>query len=108
MQKLYHRGIFTPASGLNEQNQQGTDFFAVPSDFLYNYRMDEVYELGDLIVLKKKHPCGSNEWKVVRLGAEIGLECLKCQHRILLTRRELSHKKKNLPNKPTQAPENPA
>mgnify|MGYP001077810287 FL=1 len=43
-------------------------------------------KLGDVVCLKKKHPCGSDEWEVVRLGADIGLKCLKCQRRILLER----------------------
>ena len=43
-------------------------------------------KLGDVVRLKKKHPCGSDEWQVVRLGADIGIKCLKCQHRILLER----------------------
>ena len=43
-------------------------------------------KLGDVVRLKKKHPCGSYEWQVVRLGADIGMKCLKCQHRVLLER----------------------
>ncbi len=43
-------------------------------------------KLGDIVRLKKKHPCGSDEWEVVRLGADIGIKCLKCQHRVLLAR----------------------
>ena len=43
-------------------------------------------KLGDVVRLKKKHPCGSYEWQVVRLGADIGIECLKCQRRVLLER----------------------
>jgi len=43
-------------------------------------------KLGDRVRLKKKHPCGSYEWEVVRLGADIGLKCLKCQRRVLLER----------------------
>ena len=42
--------------------------------------------LGDVVRLKKKHPCGSNEWQVVRLGADIGIKCLGCQRRVLLER----------------------
>jgi hypothetical protein len=42
--------------------------------------------LGDVIRLKKAHPCGSNEWVIIRLGADIGIKCLKCQHAILLDR----------------------
>ena len=42
--------------------------------------------LGDIVRLRKKHPCGSYEWQVVRLGADIGIKCIKCQHRVLLKR----------------------
>ena len=43
-------------------------------------------KLGDRVRLKKKHPCGGDEWEVVRLGADIGIKCLKCQRRALLKR----------------------
>ncbi len=43
-------------------------------------------KLGDVVRLKKKHPCGSYEWQVIRLGADIGIKCLKCQRRVLLGR----------------------
>jgi len=42
--------------------------------------------LGDVVRLKKKHPCGSDQWQVVRLGADIGIRCQGCQRRVLLTR----------------------
>lgn len=50
--------------------------------------------LGDVVRLRKPHPCGSSEWTVVRLGADIGLRCRGCQHRILLPRGELERKLK--------------
>jgi len=43
-------------------------------------------KLGDIVRLRKPHPCGSYEWEVVRVGADIGLKCLKCQRRVLLAR----------------------
>ena len=43
-------------------------------------------KLGDVVRLKKKHPCGSYEWQVVRLGADIGIKCVKCQRWVLLER----------------------
>jgi hypothetical protein len=43
-------------------------------------------KLGDVVRLKKKHPCGGYEWQVVRVGADIGIKCLKCQRRVLLER----------------------
>ena len=45
--------------------------------------------LDDVVRLRKPHPCGGYDWKIVRLGADIGLECLQCKRRVLLTRREL-------------------
>lgn len=42
--------------------------------------------IGDIVRLKKIHPCGGYEWQVVRLGADIGIKCLKCGRRVLLTR----------------------
>ncbi|NPV55655.1 MAG: DUF951 domain-containing protein [Anaerolineae bacterium] len=47
-------------------------------------------QMNDVVRLRKPHPCGGYEWKIVRLGADIGLECLTCGHRVLLTRRELN------------------
>jgi hypothetical protein len=42
--------------------------------------------VGDLVRLRKPHACGGSDWTVVRLGADIGLRCTKCQHRVLLAR----------------------
>lgn len=42
--------------------------------------------LDDVVRLRKPHPCGSYEWRVVRLGADIGIVCLKCGRRVLLPR----------------------
>ncbi|MEE8443530.1 MAG: DUF951 domain-containing protein [Dehalococcoidia bacterium] len=50
--------------------------------------------LEDVVRLKKVHPCGSYQWKVVRLGADIGLRCLGCGRRILMERRILERRLK--------------
>jgi len=47
---------------------------------------------GDVVRLKKKHPCGSYQWQVVRLGADIEIKCLKCQHHVLLKRSVLERR----------------
>ncbi|MHB8933774.1 MAG: DUF951 domain-containing protein [Bellilinea sp.] len=52
--------------------------------------------LKDILRMRKPHPCGSYDWRVIRLGADIGLECLVCNRRILLTRRELSRRLKTI------------
>lgn len=48
--------------------------------------------LDDVVQLRKSHPCGSDQWLVVRLGADIGLKCCKCQRRILLPRSTLERR----------------
>ncbi len=50
--------------------------------------------LDDVVRLRKPHPCGGYEWKIIRLGADIGLECLGCGRRVLLTRRTLARRLK--------------
>lgn len=42
---------------------------------------------GDVVRLKKPHPCGSYDWKIVGLGTYIGLKCLRCNHKVILERR---------------------
>ena len=67
-------------------------------------------QLNDRLRLRKPHPCGSYDWTVTRLGADIGLECAICKHRVMLTRRELARRvKKVLPraSEVTQASEKP-
>ena len=57
----------------------------------------ENIEVNDRVTLRKAHPCGGSEWVVVRIGADIGLECLTCGHKIFLSRRELSRRIKGKP-----------
>ncbi len=48
--------------------------------------------IGDRIALRKAHPCGSQEWRVVRIGADIGLVCEGCGHRILMDRLDVERR----------------
>ena len=50
--------------------------------------------LGDVVRLRKVHPCGGYEWEVVRLGADIGIRCRTCGRRVLLERRVLEKRLK--------------
>ncbi len=52
--------------------------------------------IGDRVRLRKPHACGGNEWVIVRLGADIGLECTTCGKRILLERRKLARRLKTV------------
>jgi hypothetical protein len=53
-------------------------------------------QLKDIVRMRKPHPCGSYEWTVTRLGADIGLQCNGCGRRTMLTRRELSRRSKKI------------
>ncbi len=50
--------------------------------------------MGDVVRLRKAHPCGSLDWEVTRLGADIGLRCQGCRRRVLLERRTLERRLK--------------
>ncbi len=45
------------------------------------------YAVGDIVKLKKKHPCGSQEWEILRVGADFRLKCLGCGHQIMTARK---------------------
>ena len=53
-------------------------------------------QLDDVVRLRKPHPCGSYDWRVIRLGADIGLRCLACGRRVLLPRREFEKRLKTI------------
>ena len=58
--------------------------------------MDKEYKLGSIVVMKKEHPCGTNEWEVVRLGADIKIKCVKCGRFVMLPRIEFNKKIKKV------------
>ncbi len=42
--------------------------------------------VGDILTMKKKHPCGSAQWEVLRIGADFRLKCVGCGHQIMIAR----------------------
>lgn len=54
------------------------------SQEVYN-RMD--FQVGEVIRMKKKHPCGANEWKLLRVGMDFRLQCLKCGREVMVPRK---------------------
>ena len=50
------------------------------------------FRLGQVLTLKKPHPCGSSQWEVVRVGMDIGIRCQGCNRRILLPRSQLERR----------------
>jgi hypothetical protein len=53
-------------------------------------------KIGDVLRMKKPHPCGSHLWEVTRLGADIGMICQKCRHYVLLPRPYLERRAKEV------------
>lgn len=45
------------------------------------------FQIGEIIKLKKKHPCGSFEWEILRLGMDFRLRCLGCNHQMMISRK---------------------
>ncbi len=52
--------------------------------------------LNDILTLKKPHPCGNREWKVLRTGADLRIKCQGCGHELLLPRHKIEKQIKNL------------
>ena len=68
-------------------------------------RLPVEFRLDDRLTLRRKHPCGGMTWRVVRIGADIGLACDGCGHRVLLARRQLESRLVRLERAPSEAGE---
>lgn len=55
-----------------------------------------IYEIGDIVRLKKPHPCGSSEWEILRIGADFRLRCLGCGHQVMVSRKLVEKNTKEL------------
>ena len=64
--------------------------------------MVEEIRLGDLVQMRKAHPCGSTEWTVIRTGADIKIKCCKCGRIVMMDRDTFLKRRKKLL---TQGPE---
>ena len=59
--------------------------------------MDEKkIDIGTIVTMKKGHPCGSNEWEIVRLGADLKIKCVNCGRLIMMPRVEFNKKVKKI------------
>ena len=54
------------------------------------------YTLNDRVIMKKAHPCGANEWEIIRLGVDIKIKCLNCGRCIMIPRIEFNKKLKKV------------
>lgn len=59
------------------------------------------FEVGDVVSLKKKHPCGSSDWEILRVGADFRLKCKGCGHQIMVARKLVEKNARNLIKKST-------
>lgn len=57
------------------------------------------FGINDVVEMKKQHPCGTNSWKVIRMGADIRIKCLGCGHSIMIPRNEFTKKMKRVTQK---------
>ena len=54
------------------------------------------YDLYDKVIMKKQHPCGNNEFEIIRLGADVKIRCTKCDHVVMLSRVDFNKKIKKV------------
>ena len=57
---------------------------------------EKKYMMGTILTMKKAHPCGANNWQIVRVGADIKIKCLNCGHVVMLPRIEFNKKIKKI------------
>ena len=62
--------------------------------------------VGDLLTMRKKHPCGSDTWQVLRVGMDFRLRCQGCGHEVMIPRSKAEKSLKSL-RRPGEIPENP-
>lgn len=64
--------------------------------------MKLIYEVGDIVKLKKPHPCGSQEWEILRVGADFRLKCEGCGHQVMMARPLVEKSTRGLRKKETE------
>ncbi len=61
--------------------------------------MEDRFDVGDVIRMKKPHPCGSYEWEILRTGADFRLKCMGCSHQIMVPRKLVEKNTKEIRKK---------
>ena len=61
--------------------------------------VEKNYQLHDYVEMKKAHPCGENNWQIIRMGMDIRIKCQGCQHSVLIPRKEFNKKIKKVHSK---------
>ena len=68
--------------GKEKEREEETVYRLEPREFFR-------YQVGDMVTMKKKHPCGSSEWEVLRIGSDLKLKCTGCGHIVMMERRNV-------------------
>lgn len=58
--------------------------------------MNLVFNLGDIVEMKKGHPCGGNQWEIIRLGADIKIKCKNCGRLVMISRSDFNKRVKKV------------
>ena len=64
--------------------------------------MADRFDVGDIIKMKKPHPCGSSEWEILRTGADFRLKCMGCGHQIMVSRKLVEKNTRRITKKEQQ------
>lgn len=57
---------------------------------------EKIFDIGNIVIMKKGHPCGANEWEIVRVGADFKLKCVNCGRIVMMPRIEFNKKVKKI------------
>ena len=58
--------------------------------------MDKAFKLNDIVIMKKPHACGTNEWQIIRMGVDIKIKCINCGREVMIDRLEFTQKLKKV------------
>ena len=66
--------------------------------------MEKQYALGCVVVMKKPHPCGANQWKIIRMGMDIRIKCTNCGRSVMIPRAKFERRLKEILEVPSAGP----
>lgn len=66
--------------------------------------ISEKLYVGDVVLMRKPHPCGGFEWQITRVGADVGIECLTCRRRVMTPRRQFARQVRKFVRRGPEAP----
>jgi hypothetical protein len=83
--KFHIQNLLRTRKGINQNKVLGGIFME-----------EKEFHLNDVVEMKKQHPCGTNRWKIIRMGMDIRIKCEGCGHSVMIPRREFSRKMKKI------------